>query len=119
MDWKSRLKNIKPQEATGNIPAVSTILSDELPEWGKPPAAQTEPPRRDRQVTPPDTVPAAPRTHCQARKVGGRICGALLKEGVNGFLSCSDPGCQVPVTSFIGTRQSRIPHNSQTTRKAH
>jgi len=36
-------------------------------------------------------------THCLARKVGGRICGAPLKEGINGFLSCSDMFCQVPV----------------------
>jgi hypothetical protein len=27
MDWKCRLKNIKPQEATGNIPAVPTTTT--------------------------------------------------------------------------------------------
>ena len=37
-------------------------------------------------------------TTCQARKVGGRICGASLREGINGFLSCSDSACQVPAT---------------------
>ena len=36
--------------------------------------------------------------HCQSRKVGGRICGAPLRTGINGFLSCSEPGCQVPAT---------------------
>jgi hypothetical protein len=36
-------------------------------------------------------------THCQARKIQpARICGAPLKEGNNGFLSCSDMACQVP-----------------------
>ena len=35
-------------------------------------------------------------THCQAPKVGGRICGAPLKEH-KGFYSCSDKFCQVPV----------------------
>lgn len=39
-----------------------------------------------------------PPTHCQARKVVGRICGSPLREGINGFLSCSNPGCQVPAT---------------------
>ncbi|MDD2367561.1 MAG: hypothetical protein PHN84_15530 [Desulfuromonadaceae bacterium] len=35
---------------------------------------------------------------CQARKVKpDRICGAPLREGINGFLSCSSPLCQVPV----------------------
>lgn len=39
-----------------------------------------------------------PLTHCQARKINpNRICGAPLKEGINGFLSCSDMFCQVPV----------------------
>jgi hypothetical protein len=33
---------------------------------------------------------------CQARKVGGHICGAPLKESNNGFLSCSNIFCQVP-----------------------
>lgn len=40
-------------------------------------------------------------TTCQAKKIlpggGYRICGALLREGINGFLSCSSPFCQVPV----------------------
>lgn len=35
---------------------------------------------------------------CQARKVGGRICGAPLRECINGHLSCSDPVCQAPAT---------------------
>ena len=35
-------------------------------------------------------------THCQAKKVGGRVCGSPLREGINGFLSCADPVCQVP-----------------------
>ncbi|MDD2367531.1 MAG: hypothetical protein PHN84_15380 [Desulfuromonadaceae bacterium] len=39
-----------------------------------------------------------PPSHCQARKVGGRICGRPLRDGVNGFLTCTDPGCQVPAT---------------------
>lgn len=39
---------------------------------------------------------------CQARKVGGRICGAPLKEGINGHWSCSDKHCQVPATSHRG-----------------
>jgi hypothetical protein len=42
--------------------------------------------------------PQEPLTHCQARKVGGRICGAPLKEGINGHMSCSDMSCQVPAT---------------------
>lgn len=44
------------------------------------------------------SVPAAPPvpTTCQARKANGKICGAEFKIGVNGFKSCSEPGCQVP-----------------------
>lgn len=33
---------------------------------------------------------------CQALKTNGCICGHPLKEGLNGFRCCSDPGCQVP-----------------------
>ena len=33
---------------------------------------------------------------CHACKTGGRICGAPLREGINGFWSCSNPACQVP-----------------------
>lgn len=44
----------------------------------------------------PVKIPAAPST-CQARKINpARICGAPLKEGINGHLSCSDMFCQVP-----------------------
>ena len=50
----------------------------------------------DADFTPAPMVTVTP-THCQARKVGGRVCGATLKTGVNGFLSCSDMFCQVPV----------------------
>lgn len=54
---------------------------------------------------PPEAPQASPAQHpkssptptvCTAKKVGGRICGAPLKTGVNGFLSCSDMACQVP-----------------------
>jgi hypothetical protein len=45
-------------------------------------------------------------THCQAKKVGGRVCGEPLKEH-NGFLSCSDMACQVPAVPFQGRRMSR------------
>ena len=41
----------------------------------------------------PETIP----THCMAIKVGGRICGAPLKTGLNGWMSCSDMSCQAPV----------------------
>jgi len=49
-----------------------------------------------------------PLTHCQARKVGGNICGHLLKSH-NGFLSCSDMGCQVPaIPQRLKRRGGRI-----------
>ena len=35
-------------------------------------------------------------TTCQAMKTSGKVCGAPLKTGLNGFLSCSDMTCQVP-----------------------
>lgn len=41
-------------------------------------------------------LPLVTKNRCQARKVGARVCGAPLKAGVNGWLSCSDPACQVP-----------------------
>lgn len=49
-------------------------------------------------VTAPGAIPDYTPTTCQARKVGSRTCGALLREGINGHLSCSDPACQVPAT---------------------
>ena len=44
----------------------------------------------------PETTKTIP-THCMAIKVGGRICGAPLKTGLNGWMSCSDMSCQAPV----------------------
>lgn len=52
----------------------------------------------DYTSTPPPSQSLMAQDRCQARKVGGRICGAPLKEGINGFLSCSDMACQVPAT---------------------
>lgn len=47
-----------------------------------------------------DPIPIEPESVvsniCLARKTTGKICGAELKTGVNGFRSCSNPGCQVP-----------------------
>ncbi len=43
---------------------------------------------------------------CQARKVGGRICGAPFRIGINSFRSCSDPGCQVPEKRFVGKSEN-------------
>lgn len=43
-------------------------------------------------------------TTCQAVKLvrggGYRLCGAPLREGVNGHLSCADMFCQVPQSSW-------------------
>ena len=50
----------------------------------------------DYPATPPPSQRLMTLDNCQAKKVGGRICGAPLKEGNNRFLSCSDPACQVP-----------------------
>ena len=46
--------------------------------------------------TPINDVPELPPTHCKAVKTDGRICGAPLKTGLNGWMSCSDMSCQVP-----------------------
>ena len=48
--------------------------------------------------------PSIVPTTCQAVKLvrggGYRLCGAPLREGKNGFRSCSHPGCQIPVESW-------------------
>ena len=61
-------------------------------------------------IAEPETTKTIP-THCKAIKVGGRICGAPLKTGLNGWMSCSDMACQVPVSN-----QSR---NNQTSEVNH
>ncbi len=43
--------------------------------------------------------------YCSARKVGGKVCGAQLQVGNNGFLYCGDPGCQVPAVKATLTRR--------------
>jgi|GEM_PF-5652817 len=45
-------------------------------------------------------MPLVPNT-CQARKVGGRICGHALKTGPTGKKYCGDPGCQIPAERQI------------------
>ena len=48
--------------------------------------------------------PIATPTTCQAIKLkpgaGYRLCGSPLREGKNGFRSCSDMFCQIPVESW-------------------
>ena len=46
--------------------------------------------------TPLNDAPELPPTRCKAVKTDGRICGAPLKTGLNGWLSCSDMSCQAP-----------------------
>jgi hypothetical protein len=40
---------------------------------------------------------------CQARKIGGNVCGGSLREGLNGFWSCAT--CGVPAVPFKGRRK--------------
>jgi hypothetical protein len=64
---------------------VAIHLSTPVPKTA-PPVIATEPPPAD-----PD--------NCQARKAGGRVCGAPLRAGLDGRLWCSDMSCQVPQDS--------------------
>jgi hypothetical protein len=52
----------------------------------------------DYPSTQPPSLQLTVQDKCPAIKVGGRVCGAPLKKGLNGFSSCSDMACQVPAT---------------------
>ena len=40
---------------------------------------------------------------CQARKTDGSVCNSVLKASTTGWLSCSNPFCQVPAPDRIQT----------------
>lgn len=82
------------QTKRGIIPADSIIdiPEDLIPKL----AGKIAPAPPEALQNAPQATNTAPPTSCQALKLNGRVCGGQLREGLNGFLSCADPACQVP-----------------------
>lgn len=95
-------RGIVPMGTILNIPdALLTKLAGKVEELPEPATAE---------IIHTPSAQSRPADTCQAKKVGGRICSAPLKEGNNRFSSCSDPACQVPVKphGFVPRNKAQV-----------